>query len=326
MLMAAGLGARLRPFTQHVSKPLIPLMGVPMAQFSMDALGAAGVKNLVANVHYLPDETEAGLRALACSFNKFSVTDESSLLLGSAGGIKKAEPHFEGRPFFIMNADVICSADLLALARHHEKMRNRWGVSITLTIFKHPPTPNQNAYREIYVDPKTSLITGFGVQTPGKPFYVGVAVVEKEALENIPLGEVSEFVPMILEPAIRAGKAAAWSTDGLWFDVGSPELWLETHIELIQRLETGAIPALWRNRIEKSAKRIAAGIWTSRQCRSAGKFGVVSSTLQAPMYFENESVLPTEGTAGPRAVLYSKASGVEKSENVLTFSNETKAF
>src|SRR4051812_48037749 len=109
MLMAAGLGTRLRPFTDRYSKPMLPLLGSPMAAFAYDAVRAAGVEKVVANVHHLAAATEAGLFALREPGGpRIEISDESSLLLGSAGGLRQAAPKLGG-PFFLVNGDVLCS-------------------------------------------------------------------------------------------------------------------------------------------------------------------------------------------------------------------------
>src|SRR5688572_3800538 len=94
MLMGAGLGQRLRPFTDFCPKVLMPVMGIPVAQYSVDALVAAGVEKIVANYHHLPEQSKLGLKNLDLpSHTKLILSDESDLLLGSSGAYKKALPH-----------------------------------------------------------------------------------------------------------------------------------------------------------------------------------------------------------------------------------------
>src|SRR4051812_25270596 len=108
MVMAAGLGIRLRPFTEATTKALLPLMGIPMAQFAMDTLIGCGVGTIVANVHHHSIRARTGLMALDYQGASLKVSDESHHLLGSAGGIRHALDNLGQGPFFLANADVLC--------------------------------------------------------------------------------------------------------------------------------------------------------------------------------------------------------------------------
>jgi MurNAc alpha-1-phosphate uridylyltransferase len=301
MLMAAGLGTRLRPFTDLEPKALLPLLGVPMAQFSLDLLASVGVRHVVANIHHLADRTRAGLLSLDRKEMQLSISDESELLLGSAGGIRKALPQLRGSaggPFFLLNADVLVDADLKGLARRHARLRAQHGVTLTLMVFER--APGTGKYREILFDAEAGLITGLGQLETGRPFFVGAAVLEPEALEQVP-GCPAEFVPIILEPAIRAGKAGVFVSSGEWHDVGSPQLWLEAHLSLLRMLETKA-PRLWAERIERSNKRIGTQIWVAK--KSSRLRG--SADWAGPAYWNalEDETAPDPKLLGPRAVLY----------------------
>ena len=78
MIMAAGLGTRLQPYTQFLPKPLLPLMGVPMIQFALDQVAEAGVKEVVINFHYLPEVAKKSLLALDHHQMKVHLSDEAS--------------------------------------------------------------------------------------------------------------------------------------------------------------------------------------------------------------------------------------------------------
>jgi NDP-sugar pyrophosphorylase family protein len=293
MLMAAGLGTRLRPFTDREPKALFPVLGVPVAQFAVDALARAGVRKIVANIHHHPDRAAEGLRAIDRGEIELELSDERELLLGSAGGIRKALPRFEVEPFFLLNSDVLCDIDLEALARRHEALRKSYGVAMTLAIFAE--SPSSGKYREIHLDLESGLVRGFGELTNGRPFFVGAAVLEAEALANVPPSGPAEFVPTILEPMIRARKAGFFLTQGIWKDIGAPELWLEAQLFLIRALETGHLPQSWRRRLEHRNRRAASEIWLGR-----GRASVVD--WAEPCYWDGVGRAPR--SLGPRAVLY----------------------
>lgn len=305
--MAAGLGTRLRPFTELEPKALLPLMGIPMAQFAVDAAVAAGVTRIVANIHHLASRAREGLGALERGGAELLISDESDELLGSAGGLRKAAPLFGGRPFFLLNADVLCDVNLEALARVHLRLRSRHGVRLTLTVFPKPPLGSDGIqhekYREILFDPSTSLITGLGEKVLGRPYFVGAAVIDPEALAQVPAVGPSEFVSHILMPAIRDGKAGVHLADGMWQDVGSPALWLQAHREVLRALETGRLSQTWRERLERHNQRVGWETWVSRAVPSRT---LRTSGWAGPAYWSpwlgSDPKAPT--SLGPDAVLY----------------------
>jgi NDP-sugar pyrophosphorylase family protein len=308
MLMAAGLGTRLRPFTDHAPKALMPVMGIPAAQFAVDVLLGAGVKRIVANIHHHAEATREGLARLDLSRApgaELLISDESRGLLGSAGGVKKALPCFNGQPFFLLNADVVCDVDLSALARTHEALHRQYGVLLTLALA--PMGPPGGKYAEIFVDGE-GRIKGIGPQALGRPFFLGAAVFEPQALAGVPPGLPGETVPLIFQPAIAAGRAGYhWNAGGygIWKDVGTPALWLDAHLELMDRLETGALPSVWRRRIEARARRVSQGIWIGAEA-TGHRRGY--SGFSSPSFWDGVGKAPRE--LGPGAVLYGSDSGL----------------
>jgi N-acetyl-alpha-D-muramate 1-phosphate uridylyltransferase len=309
MLMSAGLGTRLRPFTDEVSKALMPVLGVPAAQFAVSALAEAGVGKIVANVHHLAEKTRTGLLSLELGQAELRISDEEGLLMGSAGGLRKGLPLLGGsggaEPFFWLNGDVICDIDLRRLALHHARLRARFGVTITLALYSRSPTGE--AYREIVFDPRTDLVTGFGKPEVDRPFFVSVAVIEPEALKDVPDASPSEFLPQILSPAIAQRKAGAFLTQGVWHDIGSPGQWLRTHLGFLQGLESGALPKSWRGLVERRAARIGEQAWVSRDRRFSRKFP--TSEWVGPCYWGDDGFKDAgfPRFLGPRAVVYGDA-------------------
>lgn len=312
MLMAAGLGTRLRPFSEITPKPLLPVMGIPTAQFAVDQLVYSGVSRIVANVHHRSLAATQGLTGLDLGRPgecEMLISDESDRLLGSAGGLRKALPLLGNKPFFLLNGDMLCELDLARLWTHHHALRSRWGVSLTLAVFRAGPPGGK--YSEIQFDPESELITGIGPASEEKPFFVGAAVIEPEALERVPDGEPAEFVPLVLRPAIEQRKAGLFLDEGYWFDIGSPELWLNTHLSLMRRLEHGRLPALWRRRIEHFNTRLASEIWVGNDFRKAARAQVTN--WAGPCYWSGmEGAGPAPSQLGPNAVVYgSLAAGAQ---------------
>lgn len=303
MLMAAGLGTRLKPFSDHVAKPMIPVMGVPCAQFAIDSLVASGVTRIVANVHHLSAATRAGLEDLDLGGARLVVSDETERLLGSGGGIAKALPELSGGPFFITNADVMCSINWSALARTHARLRAMWNVGITLAVMP-IPAGAEEPYRALGIDGEFERISGLGEKSRTGWMYIGCAVVEPELFRGVPFGEPFEFVPRILQPAVESGRAGVHRFDGRWLDMGSPASWWRAHIELLDQLETGDLPQVWRQRIERTSRRVASRCWVSRRARLWSD----ASGWRAPFFWDPQSPGAHSAEAGqeigPSAVLY----------------------
>jgi NDP-sugar pyrophosphorylase family protein len=318
MLMAAGLGTRLRPFTDLVPKALLPVMGIPCVQYAVDAATLAGVKKIVVNVHHHAAQAKEGFARLDLGGAQLAVSDESPLLLGSAGGIAKALPQFDGEKFFLLNADVLCDVDLQALSNRHDTLRQRHGVSLTLSVFERPA--GSGAYREILMDPTSGLIQGLGEVVLGKPYFIGAAVIEPEAFAGISGDAPSEFLPQVLEPAIRNKKAGYFLTRGKWFDVGSPLLWSEAHQELMKLLELGNLSQVWRRRIETINHRIGQNVWISKKARR----DFFTADWQGPAYFNDlgDSTARPPREFGPNAVLYGQSSppsSQKRFENLISY-------
>ncbi len=303
MLMAAGLGTRMLPFTQFLAKPILPLMGVPIAQFALDQLADAGVKKVVANIHHQAQATGAFLRSLDLHGMELILSDESKMLLGGAGGIKKALEFLGDKPFYLMNADVISDVRLQQLGRFHETANERWGATITFAL--HPGVPHQDQYSEFCLDRDQGRITSLGRKATHRPFWTGTAVIDPAALLNVPPSGPADFVTTILEPAIQSGTAAGIFAPSDWYDIGSPHLWWHAHLDLINKLETGKLPLLWRRRIENAATRLAEGVWTTHFFKSSMR----SSEWDSPCFLGHIKNTDRKSPRflGPSAVYYGEA-------------------
>jgi NDP-sugar pyrophosphorylase family protein len=319
MLMAAGLGQRLRPFTHFKTKALLPVMGVPIAQIALDSMIKAGITKIVANVHHRAKETESALLTLEHPGAELCISDESELLLGSAGGIKKAQPLLGNGPFFYSVADMILDIEWAKLAQFHKQLRDQKGIWITLAVS--PGINSQDLYREVIFNPRTHLITGLGQMETNRPYFIGAAVLEQETLNSIPPNAPSDFVTSILVPAIKAKRAAVFPTNGQCFDIGEPSLWIATHLKLMEILEsakdTSQWPGDWIKRIERLNIKIKDGIWASQRSLDFCK----SDQWIAPCYWDSltEKAKSPPQLLGPRAILYGEAKPAETYQDGIGF-------
>ncbi len=253
MVLAAGLGTRLRPFTDRIPKPLIPLYGIPCMEFALESLKHAGISEIAVNIHAHPEQMRNYLRSFNSSGVSIRESDETATLLGSAGGLRKGLDILAGSPFVSMNGDVVHAIDIKEVCQAHTHLRSRSGVMMTLVLADGEVLNDQvGLYREIQFDSHAGLVTGFGEKKARVPFFTGTAIFEPEALRHLSLGVPSEFVPEVLEPAIRAGKVGFVRSNAPWLDLGSPELWFRAEHQIREWMRLGRIPAHFQAKLNRS--------------------------------------------------------------------------
>ncbi len=218
MVLAAGLGTRMRPLTHTVPKPLVKVRGKALIDHAIDRLVAAGVTFIVVNVHHHADQLKAHLAARRDV--EIRISDESELLLGTGGGVLKAMPLFGGEPFFVHNSDTIW---VEGYGHALDRMLARW---------------NPDAMDALLL--MASLVSATGYEGPGdflmdadgrlarvpeqklSPFaYPGVQIMHPRLLEGATPGNFS--VNPFWDRAIGRGRLYGIRLDGVWIHVGTPE-------------------------------------------------------------------------------------------------------
>ncbi|NJB88752.1 MurNAc alpha-1-phosphate uridylyltransferase [Sphingopyxis italica] len=218
MVMAAGLGKRMRPLTATRPKPLVRVAGKALIDHSLDRIEAAGIGHVVVNVHYLADALEAHLAAQKRPFT-IAVSDEREQLLETGGGMVKALPQLKGDPILIVNSDNIWTDgpqdSIRHLARHWDGER----MDALLLLIRQASASGHGGRGDFHMDPAGKLSR----RKPGHiaPFvYTGIQLISRRFLDNAPEGPFSTMV--FWERAIAAGRLYGLSHMGQWFDVGTP--------------------------------------------------------------------------------------------------------
>ena len=218
MVMAAGLGKRMRPLTASKPKPLIEVAGRPLLDHVFDRLRTAGVRNVVVNVHYLPDALEAHLKNRADGLN-VTISDERELLLETGGGLVRAGPMIDCDPFLAVNSDNLWidgPADTLKLlASHWDGDR----MDALLLLVPQAQAGNHSGSGDFHMQPDGRLTR----REKGKvgPFvFTGIQMVSKRLLRDAPEGPFSTNI--FWDRAIAEGRCFGAVHQGLWFDVGNP--------------------------------------------------------------------------------------------------------
>lgn len=218
MVMAAGLGKRMRPLTATRPKPLIEVAGRPLLDHVLERLKTAGVEKVVVNVHYLPDALEAHLSKKANGL-EVVISDERKLLLETGGGMVQAAPLIDVDPFLVVNSDnlwVDGPADTLKLlASHWDSQR----MDALLLLVPQARAQNNRGMGDFHMDRLGRLRRR--ERSRVAPFvYTGIQMVSKRLLEDAPEGPFSTNI--LWDRAIEAGRCFGAVHQGLWFDVGTP--------------------------------------------------------------------------------------------------------
>lgn len=229
MVMAAGLGKRMRPLTASRPKPLVEVAGQPLIDHVLDRLRAAGVAKLVVNVHYLADALEAHLGARASDF-AVTISDERALLLETGGGLVKAAPMIDEDQFLVINSDnfwVDGPTDSLRL------LASQWreqAMDALLLLVPLARAGNHGGQGDFHMDAAGLLSR----RRPGRvaPYvFTGIQIVSKRLLANAPEGPFSTNI--LWDRAIAAGRCFGAVHHGLWFDVGTPPAIKATEAALV---------------------------------------------------------------------------------------------
>lgn len=228
MVMAAGLGKRMRPLTASQPKPLVRVAGKPLIDHALDRLVEAGVTKAVVNVHYLADALEAHLRERRAP--ALTISDERTQLLETGAGMVKAQPLLPD-PFFCLNADNIW---LDGPRDAFSDLSNRWNpeeMDALLLMVPHARALNFRGKGDFQMDALGRLAR----RRSGRiaPFiYTGIQIVSHRLLRDPPEGPFSTNI--LWERAIEEGRLFGTSFTGQWFEVGSPQAIRPTE-EALQR-------------------------------------------------------------------------------------------
>lgn len=218
MIMAAGLGKRMRPLTATKPKPLIEVGGKALLDHVLEKLRTAGVKKVVVNVHYLADALEAHL-ARAHGL-EVVISDERGLLMETGGGLVKAAPLIDNDPFLALNSDNLWidgPADTIKL------LASQWDDSkmdALLLLVPQARALNHKGMGDFHMDRAGRIRRR--ERSHVAPFvFTGIQMVSKRLLTDAPEGPFSTNI--LWDRAIEQGRAFGAVHQGLWFDVGTPQ-------------------------------------------------------------------------------------------------------
>ena len=218
MIMAAGLGKRMRPLTATRPKPLIEVGGKALLDHVLEKLRAAGVRKVVVNVHYLADALEAHLASRAHGLDVV-ISDERDLLLETGGGLVQAAPLIDSDPFLSLNSDnlwVDGPADTLKLLASHWDDAKMDALLLLVPLAR---ALNHKGMGDFHMSRGGRLRRRD--RSHVAPFvFTGIQMLSKRLLRGAPEGPFSTNI--LWDRAIEEGRCFGAVHQGLWFDVGTP--------------------------------------------------------------------------------------------------------
>jgi NDP-sugar pyrophosphorylase family protein len=279
MVLAAGMGKRLRPLTVYWAKPALPFLGRPLIEYTFEILGRAGIREVVVNLHHGSDTIVQALRSAEEFRIHYSREDE---ILGTGGGLKKAEPFLSDGTFVLINGDTFVDVDLEEMVSWHREH----GGEATLLL---RPKPTGSSYTSIGLDAHARLHS-LGEEVAEPYMFAGVWVLEPSILSRIPADRFSRLEVELIPRLLQEGTAIGFPKEIPWFDIGTPRRYLKA---CLQTARHGILRDLWK------VDRFQAG-----QNADTVVVAGPGTTTEADVRFVGESVLGSQCRLGRGATVH----------------------
>ena len=218
MVLAAGLGTRMRPLTDTTPKPLVPLKGKPLIDHVLDRLAEGGITRAVVNVHYLPDQIEAHLAGRMSP--AVTISDERGLLLDTGGGVAKALPLIGEAPFLIHNSDSVwvegIGSNIARLIEAFDADR----MDSLLLLALGAESLGYDGHGDFVMAPDGAL-SRRGERREAPFVFAGVSIAHPRLFEDAPEGAFS--LNVLWDRAMARGRLFGLRLEGTWMHIGTPE-------------------------------------------------------------------------------------------------------
>jgi N-acetyl-alpha-D-muramate 1-phosphate uridylyltransferase len=218
MVLAAGFGKRMRPLTDAMPKPLVPLKGKPLIDHVLDRLAIGGITRAVVNVHYLPDLLEAHL--VGRTKPSIVISSERDAILDTGGGVVRALPLLGGAPFVIHNSDSVwiegVSSNIARLISQFDSKR----MDSLMLLAPGATSLGYDGHGDFSMAPD-GLLARPGDRREQPFVFTGVSIAHPRLFEDAPKGPFS--LNLLWDRAITRGRLFGLRLDGSWMHVGTPQ-------------------------------------------------------------------------------------------------------
>lgn len=218
MVLAAGLGTRMRPLTDTMPKPLVRVAGKPLIDHVLDRLADAGVEKAVVNVHHFANQMSQHLARR--TLPRIVISDERGLLLGTGGGVRKALPELGDGPFFHINSDTIW---IDGVKPNLARLAEAFDPAAMDALLLLSPTAGSIGYtgRGDFAMAQDGRLTRRGEQEVAPFVYAGAAILLPSLFAHSPKGEFP--LTEMFDRAAEKGRLSGLRLEGLWMHVGTPD-------------------------------------------------------------------------------------------------------
>ena len=218
MVLAAGLGTRMRPLNGQLPKPLVAVGGKSLIDYALDRLAAAGVERAVVNVHHLADAIERHLAARKRP--QIVISDERGELLGTGGGIAKALPKLGDAPFFLVNSDTVW---LDGVKSNVGRLAAAFDPAVMDALLLLAPTTDSLGYegRGDFTMLPDGRLRRRGEREVAPFVYSGAAILSPALFAGAPAGAFP--LTLLFDRAAERGRLFGLRLEGVWMHVGTPE-------------------------------------------------------------------------------------------------------
>lgn len=218
MVLAAGLGTRMRPITDRMPKPMVPLAGRPLLDHVLDRLADAGIGRAVVNVHYLPDQIEKHLAGRRRP--RITISDERDALLDTGGGVMRALPQLGKGPFIVHNSDTVWAE---GVGNNLARMLDMWDagrMDCLMLVASASTSIGYDGRGDFAMASDGRLIRR--AERQSAPFvFAGVSIMTPALMEGMPKkGAFSLNKPW--DRAAEQGRLYGLRLDGVWMHIGTP--------------------------------------------------------------------------------------------------------
>lgn len=303
VILAAGFGERMRPFSYATPKPMMPFGGEPIINHSLHTLADWGVRDVLVNLHHAPSSILEHLRNIRIPGIRVCLSFEPEIR-GTGGALKRAAWFLDSNPFWLINSDVVFSLNPELMIEAFSA-RQRTMASLWLIPDKGPRT----------VISENGFVKSFRTDSPGRDgalTFSGIHFVSPELLNYLPDKPFSSIIEAY-SSAITAGFRIAGVTDpeSYWADAGSPEKLLSTHIELasaasrhltrLHRLIL-ASAAFTKRRLQSKGARVSGFAWGGEEVQIKGT-PLISNSILGRHITLHEKAAATDCIVGDRTSL-----------------------
>ncbi|MEW6055871.1 MAG: sugar phosphate nucleotidyltransferase [Bdellovibrionota bacterium] len=254
LVLAAGLGTRLRPLTLNRAKPSLPILGIPALWYGIWGLHRElGITEFAVNLSHAPQsiiEVAGDAELQKLTGVRFHFSDETDKILGSSGALWKLRDWIGGETLAVVNGDSICFPSwkkMLSFHRQHNSV-----LTMHVRSFENSREPYTNIELDV-----SGRVSKLGEKLNRGTMFSGSYLIEPELLARLPEGP-SELRFSLLEPLILEGRLFACKEDVPWFDAGTMATYAETQFDLLKEL-----PVV-RQLVEMKMKEVSPNCWVPK--------------------------------------------------------------